>query len=163
MDRKAVAVGIDANVFIRHFVQGDSKASSVLKAAAAGEICGVTTREVLLETAHRLMVFEAIGKGLVKGNNPARRLRGKPKGVAGLNDYYQDLQTIKALGIQCLPALPDPIGAGHVFRQKYGLLVNDSVLLATLVAHGVKYLATEDRDFAGLDEVAVWVVEEAEG
>ena len=152
-------VGIDSNVLIGHFLGRNEAATDLLERVATGEIAGVTTAEMLLETAHRLMVWEARAEGLIRGNNPARRLRRKPEIVAGLHRYYEDVQTVKALGIEVLAPLKDPVGTSQRFRREYGLLVNDSLLAATLVANGVETLVTADRDFLRVKELQVCLLE----
>lgn len=151
-------LGIDANIFIYHFVQGNPEATALLRRMAVGDLEGVTTAEVLLETAHRLMIFEATSAGLISGNNPARRLRDKHEVAAGLHRYFEDVQTIRALGIKVLPVLKDPLGASHGIRRKHGLLINDSILAATLAANNVRHLATADQDFLRVEELEVHLI-----
>ena len=151
-------VGIDANVFIRHFTLGSAESTLLLKRVEAGEIVGVTTTPTLHEVLHRLMVFEARESGAISGNNPALRLRRKQKVVRKLNRYHADTAAILGMGVRLLPPLADTLHASHRFRTEYGLLVNDSLLAATLVANGVGVLVTADRDFLRVKELDVYLL-----
>lgn len=152
-------VGIDYNVFIGHFLGRAPGASALLERVARGELEGVTTTEMVQETAHRLMIYEAQAAGLISGNNPARRLRQKPTVAARLRRYYEDVRAIRTLGIEVLPPLRDPLGESHRFRTEYGLLVNDSLLAASLAANRVKFLVTADRDFLRVNELQAFLLE----
>jgi uncharacterized protein len=42
---------------------------------------------ILLEVFHRLMVLEALQKGLIAGGQPARKLKEQPEVIKGLRKY----------------------------------------------------------------------------
>jgi predicted nucleic acid-binding protein len=151
----ASTVGVDASVFILHFAGRSAEATEFLRQVEARVFRAVTTREVMFEVLHRLMVLEAVGAGLVGGGNPARALKNKPEAAKQLKRYCSDVSSIGAMGLTLLPPLPDPIRASQRFRQEYGLLSNDSLFAATLAANGIDHLVTADKDFDRLNGVHV--------
>ena len=48
------------------------------------------------------------------------------------------------------------IHASKHFRDEYGLLTDDSVLLAVMMRHGIADLASDDRDFKRVREIRLW-------
>lgn len=49
-----------------------------MRSCQKGLARGVTSVHIVLEVLHRLMMLEAVGKGLVGGNNIAQKLRAHP-------------------------------------------------------------------------------------
>ena len=45
---------------------------------------------------------------------------------------------------------------GKQVRQEYGLLTNDSLIVAVMQRHRLRHLATHDRDFARLPILHIW-------
>ncbi|MBN2497679.1 MAG: type II toxin-antitoxin system VapC family toxin [Deltaproteobacteria bacterium] len=155
-------VGIDSNVFIYHFCGRSKQCTDFLRRIERGELRAVTTREVLWEVLHRLMVFEAIQLGIVRGPGPAAALARKAQAVCQLRRYYADTKRILSTGVRVLPALEDMLEASQPFRERYGLLTTDSIIAAGLVGAGVTLLATEDRDFERVAELRVAGVSDVE-
>lgn len=50
----------------------------------------------------------------------------------------------------------ETIVKSHVMRLGSGLMVNDSVIIASIRQEGGKLLATNDKSFEKLDEIHVW-------
>jgi len=98
--------------------------------------------------------------GLAGGANPARSLKRKPEVIRKLGRYARDAAAIPAMGVRILASLDDPIRESQPFRSQYGLLTNDSLLAATLVARGVSVLATADRDFLRVKELQVLLLDD---
>ena len=153
-------IGIDSNVFIHHFCGRSRQCTRLLARVERGELHAATTREVMHEVLHRLMVLEAVQAGAIKGRNPARALKAKPESVRALHRYFRDTKAILAIGIRLLPALDDAIDASQRFRTRYGLLTNDSILAATLKDAGVDILVTADVDFSRIKELSVVMVDD---
>jgi len=149
-------VFIDANIFIYHFTGVSPDCSQFLSRCESGLLTGITTVHLLLEVLHRLMMLEAVGKGLVEAGNIARKLRARPDIVKNLHDYAINGLRIPEMGIGVFPCSMDDCRYSQQKREFYGLLTNDSVLLASMQARGCFNLATTDADFDQVKEVSVF-------
>jgi predicted nucleic acid-binding protein len=69
---------IDANVFVYHFVGASARCSALLARCETGVIRGMTSILMVAETAHRLMMIEAVERRLVTPGNVARKLAQRP-------------------------------------------------------------------------------------
>lgn len=87
-------VFIDANIFIYHFSGISEESSFLLERCEREEILGFTTTTILLEVMHRLMMLEAVTKGLVAPGNIAKNLKSKPEIVTELTIYAEQIQKI---------------------------------------------------------------------
>jgi len=72
------SVFIDANIFIYHFGGHSPQCKAFLERCAQRELLGYTSTPVLAEVLHRLMVAEAIMKGLVTAKTAVRKLGKTP-------------------------------------------------------------------------------------
>jgi predicted nucleic acid-binding protein len=72
------SVFIDANIFIYHFGGRSLQCKAFLERCARRELLGYTSTPVLAEVLHRLMVAEAIMKGLVTAKTAVRKLAETP-------------------------------------------------------------------------------------
>ncbi len=153
-------VCLDANIFIYHFCGHSRQATELLLRIEGGQVRGFTTSLVLCEVMHRLMVIEAVSSGIVAGANPARRLRRRPEAVRSLTRYYLDTMRIPRMGVEVIEEGSNFLTASHPLRTTYGLLTNDSVLVATAIGAGMDVLATADRDFARVSDIQVAIVDD---
>ena len=149
-------VFIDANIFIYHFTGLSQECSGFLVRCEHGDLWGVTGIHVLLEVLHRLMMIEAVTKGLVAPGNVAKKLREKPSVVEQLVDYQIQTEAILELGIEVTGLTSDHLRRSSLFRQRDGLLVNDSLTVATMEIEGISNLATADPDFARVEAIQVY-------
>jgi len=143
----ASSVFVDANVFIYHFAGRSEQCSAFLARIEAGELRGFTGRVTLLEVAHRLMVLEGIERGLKAGSNPAATLSGQPDLVRQLSKYYFSVRKITQIGIEPLLLPADFLEMSQEYRQRYGFLVNDSLIPLHMRKTGLSLLASADRAF----------------
>lgn len=144
------SVFIDANIFIYHFAGQSEECSSFLTRVEKGELRGFSGQVGILEVAHRLMMLEAIERGLSPAPNPASRLARQPQLVRSLSKYYFALLRIPKMGIDVLPLPQDFMTASQEFRQSHGLLVNDSLVPMHMRQSGLSVLASADKAFDGI-------------
>ena len=149
-------VFIDANIFIYHFTGLSQECSAFLGRCERGELWGVTAVHILLEVLHRLMMIEAVTKGLVTSGNVAKKLRKKPNVVKQLADYQTQTEAILEMGIEVVDLTSDSLKISHPYREQDGLLVNDSLTAAVMEAEGILYLATADPDFTRVERLLVY-------
>lgn len=69
-------VFLDANIFIYTFGGRSNECRDLLRRCATEEVFGITTLEVINEVTHRLMLTEAVAKGIVTRQSAAT-LKGK--------------------------------------------------------------------------------------
>lgn len=153
-------VCLDANVFIYHFCGRSRQATELLLDVEDGQLHGFTTSGVLAEVLHRLMVIEAVSVGAISGASPARALRRRPEVVRALRRYYRDTSSIPAMGVEVIEPGGDLLRASHPLRTGYGLLTNDSLLVAAALGAGMDVLATADRDLARVREIDIALLDD---
>jgi predicted nucleic acid-binding protein len=147
---------VDANIFIYHFSGVSEECSSFLERCEREEIVGFTTTNILLETMHRLMMLEAVTRGLVTPGNIAKKLKGKPEIITSLANYAEQVKKIPAMNINIVPLTQDLCYQALTWQQQYGLMTNDSILLAACQEYKCWNLASNDRAFAGVREITLW-------
>ncbi len=78
---------IDANIFVYYFARSSNECAALIGRCERGEIEAYTGTQVLLEVAHRLMMTEAVDKGLVTPGNVPGKLRRRPELASQLHDH----------------------------------------------------------------------------
>lgn len=151
------AVFIDANVFIYHFVGASPECSALLSRCETSEIQGSTSALVLAEVSHRLMMIEAVERRLVTAGNVVRKLVRHPDVVRQLVIPETSIQAIPAMGIEITAVTEATILLGLRHQRRYGLLTNDSLIVASMQQQGMRALATADRRLAIVDEIDILV------
>jgi predicted nucleic acid-binding protein len=154
--KSGVKVFIDANIFIYHFTGVSGSCTDFLGRCEQGEINGITSANVLLEVLHRLMMIEAVKKGLIEPPNLVNKLKKHPEKIKKLNEYFINTQKITEMGILVLPVSPEIIFKSHFFRIRYGMMVNDSLIAASLQEQSIKLLVTNDDQFNKIDGLTVF-------
>jgi Predicted nucleic acid-binding protein, contains PIN domain len=147
---------IDTNVLL-YAEQGVSdQAQRLIRRCAKGDLVGTLPQTVWQEVTHKLMLAEAIMKGLVSGGNPAARLASKPEAVRGLSLYRAKVQALVDLGLgfeAC--TLDDLIKTAFKLQEKYGLLTNDAVVLAVAIRLKADVLVSSDKAFHPVTELLI--------
>jgi len=147
---------IDANIFIYHFTGNSAECSEVLALCEDGELTGVTSAIVTAEVMHRMMLAEASLKKLAKAPQIVKKLKEKPEIVCRLADYFVAVQAIFEMGIKVYPLKPELILNSQAIRSRYGLMVNDSLIAATMREIGVEAIATNDDGFSKVEWIKVY-------
>ncbi len=101
------------------------------------------------------MLTEAAGRGLISRPN-ASSLQGKPHVVRQLDDYWKRLLKVAASGIAVLPLDEFRFVRAHQLRRSFGLMTNDSLLLAAAEVFGIASLATNDADFDAIPWLTIY-------
>lgn len=143
-------VFIDANIFIYHF-SGPTpltpSCTAFLERVASGEVSGVTSATVVLETLHRLMLLEAIAKFQLTPKTALRFLKANPEQARTLNQCHRAVETIAQTGIQIVGVTQEDIAQGQQFHRQYGVLTNDALILAIMSRQQITALVSNDPDF----------------
>jgi predicted nucleic acid-binding protein len=146
---------LDANIFIYAFLGHSSQCRNLLGHCASEQVFGITILEVINEVTHRLMVAEALGTGVIKRDR-VRDLRGKRREIAKLTEYWAQTSAIFGLNILVLPSDEARLYRAQGVRSRYGLLTNDSLILAAMEESGVDSLATRDSDFDHISDIKIY-------
>ena len=151
---------VDSNIFIYHFTGVSDECSDFLSRCEREELIGITSVNVILEVLHRLMMVEAVSKNIVKPPNIVKKLNKSPQKIKRLNEYFVNTEKIQDMGIEIKPLIFETIIKSYVIRLSSGLMVNDSVIIASMKKEGVKLLATNDKVLKNLDEIDVYSTED---
>ena len=152
----ASRVFVDSTVFIYHATGASPQCRAFLERCEAGAITGVTSVIVLAEVAHRLMAVEAVAKGLVSGKDVVKKLRARPALIRRLHVYQEQVERIPLMGFDVISLELGGVLRSADVRRRYGLLVNDSLVVAAAQAAGVENLASADADFDQVKELKVY-------
>lgn len=157
------AVFIDANVLIYHFVGASQECTALLGRCEAREVRGLTSAVVVAEVSHRLMMIEAVERKLVSPGNVVRKLVQRADVVRQLARYQASVEAIPAIGIDISPVSETTILLGLRHQRRYGLLTNDSLVVASMQQQGVRSLATADERLRIVDEIDLFVPADLSG
>lgn len=158
LERVAAAsrIFLDSTIFIYHATGASPECRRLLERCESGEVTGVTSVVVLAEVAHRLMMIEAVAGALVSGKDVVKKLRASPDVVGRLHVYQEQVERIPLMGVEVLPLDMGTLLRSADLRRQYGLLVNDSLVVAAARGAGVAHLASADRDFRRVKELKLY-------
>lgn len=148
---------VDTNVLI-YAEQGVSpQAQRFVRRCSSGELKAVLPQTVWQELAHKLMMAEAMMRGLTSGGNPAARLGAKPDAIRSLTLYRAKVKSLLDLGFGFEPCqLEDLTERAFALQERHGLLTNDSVVLAVALRLKADVLVSSDKAFRGVEELDVY-------
>jgi predicted nucleic acid-binding protein len=147
---------VDANILIYHFSGVSSACRTFLQWCESEQVEAFTGVHILLEVAHRLMMLEALHKGLISGGQLARKLKDRPEIVKSLRDYNYSIQQVSRLGIRVRAVTSAIVRASEAVRVQEGLLTNDSITVALMRALRLTAVATYDADFERIGSLRVY-------
>ncbi len=151
---------VDANILIYHFSGLSLECQRCLQQCESQEIEAFIGVHIMLEVAHRLMMLEALQKGLITGGQPARKLKEKPEIIKLLHEYNQSVQQIPRLNIRVRTITSAVVRASEAIRLQEGLLTNDSVTVALMQKLSLTNIATFDADFTNVSSLRVYQPED---
>ena len=76
--------------------------------------------------------------------------------VSSLSSYIQDVEKLLLLPLRIVEVTAADISVSHPIRRAHGLLVNDSINLASMQRLGLANIVTHDRDFQRVPALRVW-------
>lgn len=152
-------VCVDANILAYHFnkTAGLSEVSSAfLERGFRDEITIVTSPQVVSDVIHRSMLAEAEKEFQPESKNLANYLKTHPHIVRQLKDNLDIPSLLARLKVNILPLTHVHLHAAKRFRQEYGIMANDSLILGLMRVEKIRHLATNDRDFRQVKGIMVW-------
>jgi predicted nucleic acid-binding protein len=152
----ATRIFLDSTIFIYHATGASPECRVLLERCESGDVSGITSVVVLAEVAHRLMMIEAVATGLVSGKDVVKKLRARRDIVGRLHVYQEQVERIPLMGVDVLPLEVGTLLRSADLRRQYGLLVNDSLVVAAARGAGVAHLASADPDFERVKELKLY-------
>ena len=146
-------VFVDSDIFVYHFTGVSNECTGFLERCERGELEAATNVSVITEVLYYLMIVEAFRKELVKPPNLADQLSQSPQTLKLLNEYFVHTEMIQEMGIVIRPLKFDTIVRSHMLRLTSGLMVNDSIVVASMKQERINLLATSDRSFESVSEI----------
>lgn len=147
---------VDTNILLYAEQGVSAQAQRLVRRCASGELKAILPQTVWQELAHKLMLAEAMMRGLVSGANPAARLAAKPDAVRSLSLYRAKVTSLVELGFGFEPCeLRDLTERAFELQERYGLLTNDAVVLAVALRLKADMLVSSDKAFRGVSELDV--------
>ena len=149
----------DANIITYAFL-GTMTLSPVcedlVKRGANRELTLFTSVMQASHVIHRIMIREAILTYDLEPRKALGYLKKHPLAVRSLTRYKEIPDEFTRSRIRILDVTYREIHASKRFRDEYGLLTDDSMILATMERHGIKNLASNDRDFKRVRDIQLW-------
>ncbi len=161
--RTGELVVIDTNILVYANQQKSRECAQLLNRCARGEVEGIVPMPMVAETMHTLMLIEARENGWIDRSNPSRTLSERPELVQRLTIYEKQVHQFLGIGLRLEPVLPVDIIESMSIQREFGLLTNDSLLVA--VAHRLsrEFIATADKAFADLTGFIIYATSELQG
>jgi predicted nucleic acid-binding protein len=148
-------VFVDANIFVYGFLRESEESADLMERCRSQDLRAATTLEVVGEVCHRLMLKEARDLGIIPRMN-ASSLKAKQDRIRGLRKYWELTNLIFEWNFAILPSNEVRHHRAHEVRTEYGLLTNDSLVVAACFEHGIGLIATHDADFERIPRLAVF-------
>lgn len=158
LDLAAVPAGadllFDANILVYALAGLSPQCVDLLRRCDTEEVFGFTTVEIVNEVCHRLMVAEALAKGLI-ARPAAGALKGRKPVIRSLSDYWTQTQRLLDSNLLVLELDEPRVRRAQWVRSNHGLLTTDATLAAAALDLGIDRLATNDADFEGIPGLAI--------
>ena len=152
-------VFVDANIFAYHFARFSPMAevcTAFLQRSIRGELQLITSSIVVSEVLHRSIVYEAATTLSVPRQGLVTYLKNHPDVIKELKQHQGIASSLAKMKVDIKPVDHIDSHGSKRFRRDYGLMTNDSLVLAVMKRHKVTDLATNDRDFGRVSEIKVW-------
>jgi predicted nucleic acid-binding protein len=154
-----VTVMLDTNIVIYALfpqVAHHQVCKELLERGARSEVQLRLTVSAASDILHRAMILEFLAQGQVQRSADAvTYLKQNPQAVQQLTRYKSILRNLTQSKIMILPMTYRDLHSSRQYREQYGLLTNDSLILAVMQRERIQYLATNDPDFERVLGIAV--------
>jgi predicted nucleic acid-binding protein len=150
---------VDANVMSYYFLHVTSLfelCEPLFHRAVRRQITLHTAANVAADVVHRAMVSEAIARFGLQNREAVNFIKTHPEDVRQLEKYKQVPGWFTQARINILPVTYREIHNSKQFRDTYGLLTDDSIILAVMSRYKIADLATNDRDFQRVPGIRLW-------
>ena len=153
------AVLLDANIVVYALypqAQFHSVCADLLERGARRELTLHLVVNAAAEVIHRVMLLEVMAQGTFQhGLDAVTHLKNHPQAVQQLMRYKTVLRDLGRARLNILSLTYRDLHASRRYREMYGLLTNDSLIIAAMEREHITYLATNDSDFERIPNIAV--------
>lgn len=154
-------VMVDANVLVYALTpqaQLHGACRDLLERGARGAVSLFTSVSVTADVLHRAMVLEMLAQGQAqRAAEAVALLKQRPDVVQQLTRYRTILRDLRQARVDILALTYRDLHASRISRERHGLMVNDSLIVAVMERENLGFLATNDLDFARVPGLAVRV------
>ena len=152
------AVFIDTNIFVLAGSSGTlgAQCQNLLSRVQQGRIGASTATFVVAEVMHRVMVNEAREQLQRPAREIVEHLQQNPALVRGLTRHLAVASDIGKAGVDILPLTVKDLHASKAYRREYGLLTNDSLIVAAMRNQKLRHLASHDGGFERVAGLQLW-------
>jgi predicted nucleic acid-binding protein len=154
--RDGEIIVLDTNILVYANQQKSKQCVQLLGRCARKEVQGVVSMPVVAELMHTLMLIEARENGWIRGTNPSRTLSEKPDRVRRLTNYERQMREFFAIGLRLEPVSSLDVLEAMNIQREFGLLTNDSIIVAAARRLNCTTIASADRAFASLKKFDVY-------
>ena len=147
---------LDSNCLIYHFTGTFESCALILERAARRELHAVTSAIVLTEVHHRLMLLEAVQELPRRPRNLPAFLKAHPEIIRRSQRCEDAFSKLQAFRLRVLPITRRLAFEAQRISHELGLLTNDALITATMRAHHLTHLASNDTDFARVPDLILW-------
>jgi predicted nucleic acid-binding protein len=153
------AVLLDANIVVYALVPQahfHTPCARLLERGARRELTLHLVVHAAADILHRAMVLEVLAQGTFqKSPDAVSYLKNHPQAVQHLSRYKTVLRDLKLAYVNILSLSYQDLHASRQYREKYGLMTNDSLIVAVMHRERIPYLATNDSDFERIPNIAI--------
>jgi predicted nucleic acid-binding protein len=156
-------VFVDTNIFVLHFTDKGPLGQvcrDFFVRTVRQEVQGFTSVGVATETIHRLMVAEAVVKFSLVPREAVEYLQKHPEVVQQLSQHLTVASDISRLGIKILPMSYKDVHGSKSVRSRFGLMANDSLIVAVMGSNKLRHIVTHDAGFERVAGIQVWGLRE---
>lgn len=154
-----VPVMLDANIVIYALfpqVSQHESCKKLLEQGARGEVYLYLTANAAADVIHRAMILELLAQeSFQKSADAVIHLKKNPQTVQNLTRYKSILRDLRQTRINILPLTYRDLHNSRQYRDEYGLMTNDSIIVAVMKREKIQHFATNDADFERVPGIAV--------
>jgi predicted nucleic acid-binding protein len=155
-----VTVFVDASIFTYYLTGHDALAqacAAFFERTARRKVIALTSAVVAMEVIHRAVVQEAAEKLDLRGRDLIQHLKKHPGVIEELTRHRTVPSIIYRLGVSIEPVTHIHVHSSRRARQNYGLMANDSLIIAFMEKHSIRHLVSNDNDFKRVPNIKVWL------
>jgi predicted nucleic acid-binding protein len=150
------SVFIDANIFLYHLLDLKPSCTELFHRVQRRDLRGYTSTAVLSEVCHHLMLGEIGERQPVTPGGALRFLRQHPELIPTLTKAAELIEQIRSWRLRVLPVRWREFSLVPEIYQRFRLLTNDALIVATMRAHRLTHLASNDTDFTRVPGITLW-------
>ena len=153
------SVFVDANVLAYHFLRVQpfvGVCRAFFDRVAERDLRAFTSADAATDVIHRAMVTEAVTQLGLESREAVSYLKTHPEVVKQLRLYKSVPGDFTRTRVSILEVTYREIHSSKRYREEYGLLARDSVIVAVMERHKLIHLVSNDPDFERVPGIKVW-------